>query len=242
MIGAPDKLSYTPLERIKVKQPVTRIPYITQACQNKTVLDLGAMDETAVVPKRGSGSWLHEEIARAAACVIGIDSSEKLPEIGLVTGNNSTIRKGNVYEIEKIIDESKIIPDVLVAGELIEHLENPLHFLRSIRQIPKLKEKLLLLSTPNATAIHNCVIAMANRESTHHDHLQILSFKTLTTLLSRAGYESWQITPYHADFAEMRHRNNGVRRQVVVAGQMVVNLAERMFPMLSFGYIVETTI
>jgi 2-polyprenyl-3-methyl-5-hydroxy-6-metoxy-1,4-benzoquinol methylase len=72
----------------------------------------------------------------------------------------------------------------VVAGELIEHLENPLQFLRSFRQVSRLKGKALLLSTPNATAIHNCLIALGNRESTHRDHLRILSFKTLSTLLA----------------------------------------------------------
>jgi hypothetical protein len=59
MSGGPGNLSYTPLEYIKIGQPVDRISYISRACMNKVVLDLGALDETAFAEKRGRGSWLH---------------------------------------------------------------------------------------------------------------------------------------------------------------------------------------
>ena len=65
---------YTPLERLTVPRPVDRIEYIAHVCARCRVLDLGAMDETACAAKRGSGTWLHEEIARRALRVDGIDS------------------------------------------------------------------------------------------------------------------------------------------------------------------------
>ena len=131
---------------------------------------------------------------------------------------------------------------IVVAGEVVEHLENPLAFLKSFRRIPQLRGKPLLLSTPNATAIHNCLIALANRESTHPDHLCIFSCKTITTLLTRAGYERCHLTPYHAEFAEMKQRNYGIRKTLVVAGETAIKLVETIFPLLSFGWIAETTI
>ena len=130
-----------------------------------------------------------------------------------------------------LISQIDVSPDIVVAGELIEHLENPLAFLRSFRCIPRLKGKSLVLSTPNATAIHNCLIAFANRESTHPDHLSIFSFKTISTLFSRAGYESWHITPYHAEFAEMKERNYGIRKNLVVGSEAAIKLVEKIsFP------------
>jgi SAM-dependent methyltransferase len=242
MSGAPGKLNYTPLEYIEIGRPVDRIAYISGACKNKVVLDLGALDETAFAQKTGHGTWLHEEIARVAVRVIGLDSSNIVLADGLVTARNAVIRKGNILDIDSFLSEIDLSPDVVVAGELIEHLDNPLQFLQSFRRIPRLKGKALLLSTPNATAIHNCLIAMANRESTHPDHLCILSLKTLSTLLSRAGYESWQIIPYHAEFVEMKQRNYGIRKNLVMGGETAIRLVEKIFPLLSFGLIVATTI
>jgi hypothetical protein len=242
MSEGPGKLSYGPLDYIEIGRPVDRIAYISQACKNKVVLDLGALDETALEKKVGRGTWLHEEIAKVADRVIGLDSSNIVPAAGLVTRRNAVIRKGNILDVDSFLVEIDFSPDVVVAGELIEHLENPLQFLRSFRRVPRLTGKALLLSTPNATAIHNCIIALAKRESTHPDHLCILSLKTLSTLLSRAGYERWQIIPYHSEFAEMKQRNLGIRRRLVEVGEMGIKLFEKVFPLLSCGFIVETTI
>jgi SAM-dependent methyltransferase len=242
MSAAPGKLSYSPLEYVPIGRPVDRIRYICAACANKVVLDLGALDETAFAAKQARGAWLHEEIAKSAVRVVGVDWSDALPEDGLTTAKNSQIRKGNILDLDSLLSQIDVSPDIVVAGELIEHLENPLEFLKMFRRVRRLAGKSLLLSTPNATALHNCLIALAKRESTHHDHLFVLSFKTLSTLLARAGYESWRITPYHADFAEMKHRNNGLSKRLVVAGETAIKLLETIFPLLSFGLIAETTI
>jgi hypothetical protein len=235
-------LQYTPLEKIVVAKPVDRIGYITQLCAGKRVLDLGAMDETAFAEKRGGGYWLHEEIAKRARLVVGLDSSPALPEEGLKTGENASIRRGNISELSDFLTHEAFTPDVVVAGELIEHVENPLAFLRSFRTIDVLKGAELVFSTPNATALHNFLIGFTGRESTHQDHLCILSFKTLSTLMQRAGYEDWTLIPYHSDFVEMKLRNPGLRGRLVEGGETTIRWAEWAFPLLSFGFIVTTRI
>ena len=232
-------LRYTPLERLTVARPVDRISFIARACAGRLVLDLGAMDETAWTAKRGRGTWLHEEIARYARQVEGVDNSAQVPAEGLRTGPNAVIRRGDIADPKGLIAELEECPDVVVAGELIEHLENPLQFLRRFAAIDRLSGKALILSTPNATALHNFLIGLVRRESTHHDHLCILSYKTLATLCARAGFSDWEIIPYFARFTEMQERQSGLARVAVRAAERVVNALEWMFPLLSFGYIVR---
>jgi Methyltransferase domain len=129
--------------------------------------------------------------------------------------------------------------DVIVAGELIEHLQNPLEFLKGFVAIGRLSGKTLIFSTPNATALHNVLIGLARRESTHHDHLCILSYKTLATLCTRAGFSEWEIIPYFSRFTEMQERHSGFSGLAVRAAQRVINWMEWMFPLLSFGYVVR---
>lgn len=243
MAGQPSSrvptLRYTPLERLDLPAPVDRIDYIAAACRNRRVLDLGAMDETAWQSKRGRGTWLHEEISRTAFSVDGIDSSALIPAEGLRTAPNAMIRRGDVSDPERVLAEPAEAPDVLVAGELIEHLENPLEFLRRIARIERLSGKTLILSTPNATALHNVLIGLARRESTHHDHLCVLSYKTLTTLCARAGFRTWQIIPYYARFTEMRERHSGLARIAIGTSERLVNFFEWCFPLLSNGFILR---
>jgi hypothetical protein len=83
------------------------------------------------------------------------------------------------------------------------------------------------------------VLALASRESNHHDHLQIFSVKTLNTLCLRAGFQDWEIIPYHVYFTEMLLRSTGLRRFLVEISENLVNLAEGLFPLLSGGLILH---
>jgi hypothetical protein len=233
------QLNYTPLERLRVARPVDRIGFIARVCTQCRVLDLGAIDETAWAAKRGHGTWLHEEIAGSALGVDGIDNSDQVPAEGLRSGPNAIIRRGDITDLESLVAALERTPDVVVIGELLEHLENPLQFLRRLAGIERLFGKTLILSTPNATALHNVLIGLAQRESTHSDHLCIFSYKTLATLCTRAGFFEWEIIPYYSRFTEMQQRHSGLMRLVVRATQGVVNLFEWLFPLLSFGYIVR---
>lgn len=233
----PAQLRYEPLEKLTVKRPVDRMVYLRNVCAGKQVLDLGAMDETAYELKRGKDVWLHGELAKVAADVIGVDSSEKVPPHGLRTGERSIIHRGDVTDLAGFLAAHAVVPDVIVAGELIEHLSNPLAFLQSLRAQGALRNRTLLLTTPNATAFHNCLIALTGRESTHHDHLSILSYKTLSTLCHRARFSDWQLIPYYSRFSEMKERVSPSRRPLIQMCESLVNFAERLFPLVSFGWI-----
>lgn len=241
-MSAPAALRYEPLERLRVARPVDRIRFVADACRDRAVLDLGAMDETAYGVKRGAGTWLHEEIAATAARVVGVDSSAEVPESGLRTAPNAEIVRGDIGDLGPLLARLDFEPDVVVAGELIEHLPNPLHFLQSLVALPRLRGRTLILTTPNATAAHNVAVGALSRESTHRDHLCILSFKTLHTLCRRAGLAEWEVRPYRASFPEMRARHAGLARLAIAAGEKAINAVEWVFPLLSFGYVVTARI
>jgi hypothetical protein len=235
--NVPPSLRYEPLEKLTIPRPVDRLPYIRRLCADKNVLDLGAMDETAYNAKRGKGTWLHEEIAKVARSVLGVDNSSVVPESGLRTGERSIIHRGDVCDLDSLLRQRPFEPDLIVAGELIEHVPNPLAFLQSLTSCRALSGKTLVLTTPNATALHNCMIGMLKRESTHPDHLCILSYKTLNTLFLRAGFADWELVPYYSRFPEMIERLGGLRRQLVRAGEAAINVMESAWPLLSFGWI-----
>jgi hypothetical protein len=235
-------LRYTAFERIHLSRPVDRIEFVARACAGKFVLDLGAMDETAWQVKQGRGTWLHEEIGRAARRVVGIDSSQAVGAAGVRTAANAVIVRGDVTDPAPLVRTLDEVPEVIVAGELIEHLENPLQFLRRYVALEILRGRTLILTTPNATALHNCLIGFLGRESTHHDHLCILSYKTLATLCQRCGFAAWEIVPYFARFPEMRARHTGLARLAVGAGERTINGLEWCFPLMSFGYIVRASL
>lgn len=241
-MAASPELSYEPFERLRVPRPVDRLDYVAEACRGRAVLDLGAMDETAFAQKRGRGTWLHERIAVVARQVVGVDNSSTVPFEGIATAPNARIVRGNVEALDALLAAIAFEPDVVVAGELIEHVPHPLGFLRDLARLPRLSGCTLILTTPNATAVHNVAVGLLSRESTHRDHLCILSYKTLRTLCDRAGLAQVELVPYHSAFVEMRERNAGARGVLVSAGEKAVNAIEWLFPLLSFGWIARARI
>jgi len=236
-----ESINYTALELIRCGRPVDRVEFLAAMVASKRVFDLGALDETALEQKQGSGRWLHAELCRTAEWVVGIDNSARLPREGITTADNGRIVHEDIFNLSSVISEFGK-PHVLVAGELIEHLPSTMQWLRSLKENHLLEGAELVFSTPNACSWYNTLVGLAGRESTHPDHLQIYSYKTLRTLFDRSGLTLQALTPYHARFDEMRQSSSGVKRGAVVAFQGVVNVLETVSPLLSGGWIGRATI
>jgi len=229
------QLKYTPTERIAVKRPVNRIAYMVEACRGRKVLDLGCYDETAL-SKENTDTYLFNQITKVAALHVGIDNSKLLPDKGLIINNFTRIVKGNIYEIDKL-DLGTEDFEVIIAGELIEHLPNTLEFFEKL--ITQFKGKRLICSTPNATSFSNLLLSFFKRESAHIDHLQVYSFKTLNTLCRMAGFQSWEIIPYHVKYTEMILAAGGIKKLVVKSSEGIINGIEELFPLTGGGLIVD---
>ncbi|RDZ27025.1 methyltransferase domain-containing protein [Lysobacter silvisoli] len=229
-------LSYTALERVKVPRPRDRLSQIEAHAHGKRVFDLGALDETAYGAKQDKGLWLHSRLCAVAREVIGIDNSALVPQGGLATRPNGRIVQADIFALGDSVARYGQ-PDLIVAGELIEHLPDTLGFLRSLKACPELQGVEFVFSTPNACSWHNIAIGLAGRESTHPDHLQIYSYKTLRTLFDRAGIELHSLSPYGARFDEMIERSGAAGRLAVRGFQAGVNLLEWATPMLSAGWV-----
>lgn len=129
------------LSIIKGSKPVDKVTFIMERCKGMTVLDLGCVRHNADFAM-SDPMWLHHKIKSVANKVVGVDW---LPEE--VQKLNS---KG--YEI-LTADVTKPLPikeafDVIVAGDLIEHLSNFEGFFENCQRLLK-TDGILLISTPN---------------------------------------------------------------------------------------------
>ena len=230
----PATLKYETLEPLKVRAPVDRLDFISEACRGKRVLDLGCLDETALA-KRDTDHWLHGRIGRLATTVVGIDSSDQVPEEGLVTGANSTILKGDATDPDLSRIDAEI--DVIVAGEFIEHIDSPSEFFQAMKR--RFPGRELIISTPNGLAFANTLLGLIRREAQHPDHIHVFTFKILNTLAARAEFQSWEITPYRFYATEMILNSTGPKRALTVVVERLVRIVEGFFPLLSFGYVVR---
>jgi hypothetical protein len=230
-------LEYHPLEKLPLARPVDRYEYVREQCRGKRVLDLGAYDETEVErAQHASWRWLHAEIAGTAAAVLGIDASPALPAGGIVTRVGTRIVPGRAEDLSGPLKEFR--PDLVVAGEFIEHTQDTLGWLsRLAAMAPGVS---FLATTPNATSIVNLLLAFLGRENNHQDHLHIYSYKTLATLAARVPLDSPRLTPYLYDPHLFRGRLPGPLAPVVSATELLfLRPVQHLFPLTAFGWILE---
>lgn len=231
-------LDYTALEKVAVLPPVDRVGYVTSLARGKRVIDLGALDETAYEVKASTRNWLHKEMALVAAEVVGIDNSPLVPPEGLEVSGSGGIFPGDIFDLAPVLERHGW-PDILVAGELVEHLPDTLTFLKNLKRDCSAGDPLVVITTPNACSVHNGILGAFRMESMHKDHLQIYSYKTLCTLFGRAGFREWTIRPYHARFTEMIEGSTGAKRLTARVFEKLVNFLERRFPLLGCGWVCE---
>jgi hypothetical protein len=228
-------LTYDSLECLSVGRPVDRLGFIAELCRGKRVLDVGCLDETAL-EKRDTASWLHGRISAVAKSVIGIDSSASIPDDGIRTGPRSIILRGDgINPSAPQLCDSEI--EQIVAGEFIEHIDQPLRFFHNLRQ--RFPGREFVLSTPNGTSLANMLLGIIRREAQHPDHIHLFTFKVLNTLCLRAGFSEWEIIPYHFYATELKMRSHGITRMTAVIAERVIRGIERICPLLSFGYLVR---
>ncbi len=154
---------------------------ILSLVKGKRVLDLGAADNLHMDEKRQNDEWLHEEICRVASHCVGVDTDEECVERLRESGYD--IRVGDVEELD--LHE---ISDVVVAGELIEHVFNVGRFLDSARQ-HLAPEGILIVTTPNALAlIDRSWIRPFRRTEPNPTHVASYSLRTLRQLVDLKGF------------------------------------------------------
>lgn len=233
-------------QRILVGRPVYRLEYTSDKCVGKKVFDLGCLDETAYTVKQGTSAnyWLHRRIAEKAQWVVGIDNSPLVPDEGLQTFENAVIVRADVFDllsVEATLNgehHTVADADVIVAGELIEHLPNVMQFLSQFKS-EQLPGKLLVMSTPNATSAYNSIMALFRWESCHEDHIGVYSYKVLSNVLKKCGFRQFRIVPYHLSIPEIQIKSRGMIRLASIMFEKAVRVIEWMFPLKASGYIIE---
>ena len=231
-------LTYHPLEKLPVRRPVERIDYVASRCAGLRVLDLGALDETVVgKPQHSSWKWLHGEVAGRAAEVLGVDASEELRAKGEIrTDFGTRIVYGDVGALDELVRDFR--PDLVLAGELIEHTPDTLGWLARLGRVaPGVR---VMLTTPNATSILNILLAFVRRENQHEDHLHTYSYKTLATLARRLGLEGATLTPYYYHSEQFRGRVGPALVPLVYAVDYALLMPlQYLFPLTAFGFVLE---
>jgi len=164
---------------------VDRLQFLSSAARGRRVFDLGFVDKGLMTAKRGRRTWLHERLAQSARELVGIDVDEDGVETARALGFDA--RVADCQSLESLASLNLAPADLVVAGEVIEHLDWAGGFLEAVKVLIK-GDGALLLTTPNSFALANFLAALLGREVINVDHVAWHSWRTLETLLSRHGW------------------------------------------------------
>lgn len=181
------------IEKISVKYSPDRWDLWTPAVRGRTVAHFGAADYPFTAEKLSQGGLLHQKIHRLAERCVAFDFDSDGVE--LLASHGFEARCKDVYELQpnELADF-----DVVVFGEIIEHLENPGLALRRLKAAMS-SDAILLISTPNAFYAQNFINGLFMMENVHPDHLLTYSPMTFERMLRSAGFVSIDISTCYLD-------------------------------------------
>jgi SAM-dependent methyltransferase len=210
---------------------VDRLDAVRALVRGRTVIDLGFVDEGQMDSKRGHGLWLHEIVSAEARACVGLDSDEAGVARANARGFNALV--ADVEDAEALAALALEPAEVVLAGELIEHLDRPGDFLEAVKVLVAPGGS-LVLTTPNAHALTNVFGALLRRELVNADHVAWLSWRTATTLLERHGWLLEQVAYYR--FPRVRS-GSAAGRLLFNAYQAAAAPIFRLRPALADGLI-----
>lgn len=174
------------VHRLPEARLVSRIDHVTEQARGRRVVHIGFVDAGYQQMQAEAGTWLHAHLAAVATDLVGIDLDEE--------GVTRARAEGYVAHVADCRDPDQVDAlglepaEVVIAGEVIEHLDDPGSFLGGLHRLLA-PGGTLVLTTPNASGLLNGFAAMAGAEINHPDHVVLFSWRTLTTLMDRHGWE-----------------------------------------------------
>ncbi len=166
-----------------------RLDLLTELCSKKSVVHVGFADHLELIePKIQKNQWLHKRIMDVSSQCIGVDLNEEA-----VIFVKEKLNIENVYTSDLInsppLEEITLNKwDILLLGEIIEHIDNPVMFLKNLNDKYGSSVGSLIVTAPNAFRYKNAKVFMNKEEYINSDHRYWLTPYTLAKIGVEAGW------------------------------------------------------
>jgi SAM-dependent methyltransferase len=149
-----------------------RIKYLSSLAKDKSVLDVGVVEHTHEAVN--SPEWLHKNLAREAATCLGVDILEE--EVNYLVSLGFNIVCADI--VTKPLSEKF---DLIVCGEVLEHVGNVADFLNALASMLKPSGR-IVVTVPNPWYINVIVKNMIGKNPyvDNVDHVSWFDPCTLT--------------------------------------------------------------
>ncbi|WP_346936998.1 glycosyltransferase [Clostridium sp.] len=172
---------------------VDRISYLVEVCKNKNVIHLGCADHLELIDsKRQNNLWLHDLLTNVSQKCIGFDINEEA-----IDYINKELKISNVFYENIISKKCDMICnsnwDIMVIGEILEHVNNPVEFLSKIKTLYKGSLQKLVITVPNALRLENYIFSQSGYECINSDHRYWFTPYTISKVVYESGLKVEEI-------------------------------------------------
>ena len=173
---------------------VDRVNFIKgRATSAPSVLHVGCADAPYTAERIESGELLHLHLAASTRQLVGVDLDASA--LNLLRASRPDLDL-EIYDVEQRWERPERF-DLVVAGEVIEHLGAPLSALRHLSEALAPGGR-IIVTVPNALALKAAVRGLSGRELVHPDHTTYFSPVVMTELARRAGLSVIELYQYFA--------------------------------------------
>lgn len=167
----------------------SRIGLLVEQARGKTVLHVGFADHGPLIDeKRRNGLWLHDRISDVALRAVGVDIDPAV----VASLAQQGVRDIYAIDVTHEITEPAIADvefDTIILGEILEHIDNPVDFLRGLRFSVGRPGQQLIVTVPNAWNLRSILGILSTQECVNTDHRFWFTPYTLARVLTEAGFE-----------------------------------------------------
>ncbi len=179
MSGFADRESY--VAHVRSQRPILpKDALVLDLCAQRSVLDVGCIDHSYGVALELGEDWLHARIATVADSVVGLDLLEADAAELNARGYHIVVGNAEDFDLSREFD-------VIVAGDLIEHLSNPGRFLEAAARHMG-PDSRLVVTTPNPFNVEQFFqAAFRNQVMVNPEHAAWLDPEVMYELVSRSS-------------------------------------------------------
>lgn len=208
---------------------VNRENWLLERAANRTVMHVGCTDAPLTKAKAAANQLLHQKLGAVCKELIGVDLDAASLDYLRQEYGIANLYRHDVEHLDSFPVEEKV--EVLIAGEVLEHLNNVGLFFENCGARLE-KDGVVLITVPNALSIKRMLISLVKRnEQVHPDHTSYFSPSTLSRIADRHRFRISGMSMYLWRNPTISNRlANVVARAIIFITQ---------FPLLADGIVAE---
>ncbi len=172
-----------------------RQDFLIDISRDQRVLHLGCVDTGLLDERFAQGLLLHQKLAKVTKELWGFDIDGTGLDFLRGEGFQNLV-EGDACYLDQCTELKGVEFDIILAGEVVEHLQNPGLFFQAVQQLMIPGHTKLVVSVPNAFRIDTLLWLLRGIEYVHPDHNYWFSYLTITNLFKKNNFEIEQVYMY----------------------------------------------